>query len=53
VQLTGLISSLDGKTVFKEQLAGPVAEAAKIGKTLAEKLLAAGGKAVLDEVYAG
>uniref|UniRef100_UPI00405755EE hydroxymethylbilane synthase n=1 Tax=Candidatus Electronema sp. TaxID=2698783 RepID=UPI00405755EE len=53
VQLTGLIASLDGEKVFKEQLAGPVAEAAKIGKTLAEKLLAAGGKAVLDEVYAG
>jgi hydroxymethylbilane synthase len=53
VTLTGLIASLDGEKVFKEQLAGPVAEAAKIGKTLAEKLLAAGGKAVLDEVYAG
>ncbi|MGX9725846.1 MAG: hydroxymethylbilane synthase [Candidatus Electronema sp. VV] len=53
VTLTGLIAALDGKTVFKEQIAGPVAEAAKIGKTLAEKLLAAGGKAVLDEVYAG
>ena len=53
VTLTGLIASLDGEKVFKEQLAGPIAEAAKIGKTLAEKLLAAGGKAVLDEVYAG
>ncbi|MGR0480226.1 MAG: hydroxymethylbilane synthase [Candidatus Electronema sp. V4] len=53
VQLTGLIAALDGKTVFKEQLAGPVNSAAEIGKTLAERLLAAGGKAVLDEVYAG
>jgi hydroxymethylbilane synthase len=53
VNLTGLIAALDGKTVFKEQLAGPVAEAEEIGKTLAETLLAAGGKAVLDEVYAG
>uniref|UniRef100_UPI004056C7E3 hydroxymethylbilane synthase n=1 Tax=Candidatus Electronema sp. TaxID=2698783 RepID=UPI004056C7E3 len=53
VQLTGLIASLDGEKVFKEQLAGPVAEAVEIGKTLAETLLAAGGKAVLDEVYAG
>jgi len=53
VNLTGLIAALDGKTVFKEQLAGPVASAAEIGKTLAETLLAAGGKAVLDEVYAG
>ncbi|CAK8721178.1 MAG: hydroxymethylbilane synthase [Candidatus Electronema aureum] len=53
VNLTGLIAALDGKKVFKEQLAGPVAKATEIGKTLAEKLLAAGGKAVLDEVYAG
>ena len=53
VQLTGLIASLDGKTVFKEQLAGPIAKATEIGITLAERLLAAGGKAVLDEVYAG
>lgn len=53
VNLTGLIASLDGKTVFREQLAGPVDSAAEIGKTLAETLLAAGGKAVLDEVYAG
>ncbi|MCW5206467.1 hydroxymethylbilane synthase, partial [Desulfobulbus sp. F5] len=53
VTLTGLIASLDGEKVFKEQLSGPVVEAAEIGKTLAERLLAAGGKAVLDEVYAG
>jgi len=53
VELTGLIAALDGKTVFKEQLSGPVDSAAEIGKTLAETLLAAGGKAVLDEVYAG
>ncbi len=53
VTLTGLIASLDGKTVFKEQLVGPVDAAAEIGRTLAERLLAAGGKAVLDEVYAG
>lgn len=53
VQLTGLIASLDGKRVFKEQLAGPVDAAAEIGRTLAETLLDAGGKAVLDEVYAG
>jgi hydroxymethylbilane synthase len=52
VQLTGLIAALDGKTVFKEQLTGPVDAAAEIGKTLAETLLNAGGKAVLDEVYA-
>ncbi len=53
VTLTGLIAALDGQTVFKEQLAGSRESAAEIGKTLAETLLDAGGKAVLDEVYAG
>lgn len=53
VTLTGLIASLDGETVYKEQLAGPTESAAEIGRMLAETLLAAGGKAVLDEVYAG
>ncbi len=52
VSLTGLIASLDGKTILKEQLSGSTAEAKNIGVTLAETLLAAGGKAILDEVYA-
>ncbi len=51
ITLTGLIASLDGKTILKEQLSGPAAEAEKIGVTLAETLLARGGKAILDEVY--
>ncbi len=53
VSLTGLIASLDGKTILKEQLGGPAAEAEKIGVSLAETLLDAGGKAILDEVYEG
>ncbi len=51
ITLTGLIASLDGKTILKEQLSGPTAEAKKIGVTLAETLLDQGGKAILDEVY--
>lgn len=53
VTLTGLIASLDGKTILKEQLSGSAAEAKKIGVTLAETLLDRGGRAILDEVYAG
>ncbi|MCW5212996.1 hydroxymethylbilane synthase [Desulfobulbus sp. TB] len=53
ITLTGLIASLDGKTILKEQLSGPTAEAEKIGVTLAETLLDKGGKAILDEVYEG
>ncbi|MCI5150598.1 MAG: hydroxymethylbilane synthase [Candidatus Electrothrix sp. MAN1_4] len=53
ITLTGLIASLDGKTILKEQLSGPAAEAEKIGVSLAETLLDRGGKAILDEVYEG
>ena len=53
ITLTGLIASLDGKTILREQRSGMAAEAEKIGVSLAETLLARGGKAILDEVYAG
>ncbi|MCI5131965.1 MAG: hydroxymethylbilane synthase [Candidatus Electrothrix sp. EH2] len=53
VTLTGLIASLDGKTIIREQLSGSTADAEKIGVTLAETLLGRGGKAILDEVYEG
>uniref|UniRef100_UPI0040560BDA hydroxymethylbilane synthase n=1 Tax=Candidatus Electrothrix sp. TaxID=2170559 RepID=UPI0040560BDA len=51
ITLTGLIASLDGKTILREQLSGTTADAEKIGITLAEILLDRGGKAILDEVY--
>ncbi|MCI5140045.1 MAG: hydroxymethylbilane synthase, partial [Candidatus Electrothrix sp. AR1] len=51
ITLTGLIASLDGKTILREKLSGPATEAEKTGVRLAENLLAAGGKAILDEVY--
>ncbi|MFZ5766360.1 MAG: hydroxymethylbilane synthase [Thermodesulfobacteriota bacterium] len=51
VTLTGLIASVDGKKMIKEEARGPVAEAEKIGKNLAETLLAKGGGAILAEVY--
>jgi hydroxymethylbilane synthase len=51
VTLTGLIASIDGKEIIKELGSGPAAEAAELGTRLAEKLLARGGRAILDEVY--
>jgi hydroxymethylbilane synthase len=53
ITLTGLIASLDGKIILKEQLSGLTAKAEKIGITLAETLLGRGGKEILDEVYGG
>lgn len=50
--LTGLIASVDGKEILREQLSGPADTAEHIGKSLANTLLAAGGKAILAKVYA-
>ncbi|MDH3328196.1 MAG: hydroxymethylbilane synthase [Desulfobulbaceae bacterium] len=51
VALTGLIASVDGKEILKEQMSGPAESAAKIGTELAQKLLDKGGRRILDEVY--
>ena len=51
VTLTGLIASIDGKEILKEQMTGPAVEAAAMGTRLAEKLLDMGGREILDEVY--
>jgi len=52
VSLSGLIASVNGQQILKEQLSGPAKTAAEIGQALADTLLAAGGKAILDKVYA-
>jgi hydroxymethylbilane synthase len=48
--LTGLVSDLTGNTVFRATQEGPAAQAAEIGKNLAEKLLDEGANAVLDSL---
>jgi hydroxymethylbilane synthase len=51
VSLTGLIAGVDGQQIIKETITGPVEQAGTLGTTLAETLLAKGGKALLDAVY--
>jgi len=51
VELTGLIASIDGKTVLKESMQGPIGEARELGTRLADKLLDMGGREILAEVY--
>lgn len=51
VTLTGLIASVDGKEILKEEATASVADADKLGTELAEKLLEMGGRKILDEVY--
>nr|WP_320011704.1 hydroxymethylbilane synthase [uncultured Desulfobulbus sp.] len=51
VSLTGLIAEVNGSRILTDTLTGTAADAAILGKTLAQQLLDQGGKAILDEVY--
>lgn len=49
--LVGFIASVDGKETVRDTISGPVGDALKMGRELADRLLAAGGKAILEDVY--
>lgn len=51
VAMEGLVGSVDGKTIIRDRGEGPAAEAERVGRELAEKILGAGGRAILAEVY--
>ena len=51
LSLAALVSSTDGKTLIRDAVAGAVSEARALGIRLAEQLLAAGGDAILREIY--
>ena len=51
ITVTGLVASLDGRMLIKDRVRGPVAEAEKMGRILGERILAAGGRQIIDEVY--
>jgi len=51
VQLRAIIVSPDGTQIIRKQAIGPVAEAAAIGRSLGEELLAEGGGKILEAVY--
>ena len=51
VELTGMVSSLDGREMFRITRSGPRVEAAEVGRRVAGELLEAGARRVLDEVY--
>ena len=52
VHLNGLVSDLDGATVIRQTLSGPAAQAPVIGIALAEALLAAGAREILETLNA-
>lgn len=51
ILITGLVGSVDGKKIIRESDRAPAAEAAKLGDALASRILEAGGREILEEVY--
>jgi len=51
VLLNGLVGSVDGTKIIKESDRGPASEAARLGEALASRILDAGGREILEEVY--
>lgn len=49
--LDGLVASVDGKTILREQVQGSPQEARQLGEQLAERLLTRGGDKILREIY--
>lgn len=49
--LDGLVASVDGKTVIRDQITGTPQEAHSLGVQLAERLLSRGGDKILREIY--
>ncbi|MBO6291497.1 MAG: hydroxymethylbilane synthase, partial [Selenomonas sp.] len=50
LQLEAVIASLDGARLYRDKIIGAKAEAEKLGGELAEKLLAAGGLEIMQEL---
>jgi len=48
VTLTGLVASVDGRTVYRNTQAAPLGEEDALGRDLARRLLDAGARAILD-----
>ncbi len=49
--VTGLLGSLDGRELIKDEVRGTSEDAEVMGTLLAEKILSKGGQAILAEVY--
>ena len=50
--ITGLVASLDGKSIIKDEMTGDPAESEHIGTALADNLLKKGADRILDELKA-
>ena len=48
--LQGMVAALDGSRIVRDEIQGPAKEAEALGAALAERLLASGGREILEEV---
>lgn len=51
VRFEGLVASVDGTRVIRDRIEGPVEQAAPLGTALADRILGAGGRQILDRIY--
>ncbi len=51
LSIKGLVGSINGRVIIMDELSGKSRDWEDMGNTLAEMILARGGRAVLDEVY--
>ncbi|MGE4266907.1 MAG: hydroxymethylbilane synthase [Deferribacterales bacterium] len=51
ISMRGLVSDIDGNIFIEENINGDIKNAEALGKALADRILGAGGKEILDEIY--
>jgi len=51
ILLKGLIASLDGSTLIKDQIEGPLTDPLGLGVNLADRLFRSGGREILEQIY--
>ena len=51
IQLTGMVASLDGKRLIRDEQAGPLADPEAVGRDLAHKLKDQGAGEILQEIF--
>lgn len=51
LRFTGMVAEIDGTRIIQDQIFGDEKDAARIGETLAGKLLEKGARKILDNVY--
>ena len=52
LHLRGLVGTVDGSQIVRGEIRGPIADAERLGITLAEELLDHGAKRILQDLYA-